>query len=143
MDERDPYAPPRAELPHSAPDRGAPLNALLIGFLIVFAGTSVASSVLRLATLLGAVQMRFDHQQLAIALRVSTFALGCAAALAGGFVCARIAGRRELALGALLGALAIAFGWLVLRDGQFVAVAFGLVLCGSVIGRMVNARYRS
>src|SRR5437868_15383143 len=89
-DEHDPYAPPRAALVPGATRRGSSLNALLVGFLIVFAGTSGAGTLLRLATLLGAVQARFDHIHLAIALRISTFALGCVAALAGGYVCARI-----------------------------------------------------
>lgn len=142
---RDPYAPPLATLRSPAPRRGAPLNALLIGFLVVFAATSIGSTALRFATLLGAVQMRFDHAHLAAALRVSSFALGCAGALAGGYACARIAGHRELALGALQGALAISVGYLaaandvdVLRDFRFVAIAFGLVVLGGWLGARAN-----
>ena len=146
-DDPDPYAPPRADLRSTAQPRGAPLNAVLVGFLIVFVGTSIGGAALRMATLLGAVQMRFDHAHLAIALRIASFALGCATALAGGYACARIAGRRELALGAVLGALTIALGYLasvsdddVPRDVRFMAIAFGLVLLGSFSGLRQNRR---
>jgi hypothetical protein len=145
IETRDPYAPPRAELLPGEARRGSALNALAFGFLIAFAAPNVGTAVLRLATLLGAVQMRFDHVHLALAQRLSSQLLAGVAALAGGYACALIAARRELALGAVLGAHTPAVGYApslgdadALSDRGFMAATFALVLLGSWMGRRQN-----
>jgi hypothetical protein len=75
--------------------------------------------------------------------------IGVLATLAGGYVCARLAGRRELGLSAAQGALALAVGYLTAIGGadalakpRFLAVAFGCGLLGGMLGRLHNETKR-
>lgn len=141
----DPYATPSAALVAPAARPGAPLDALLLGFLVAFVGASVGSSLLHLATLFAPVQARFDHLQLAVATRCAIQLLSVASALAGGYCCARAARRRELALGAVLGAITLVFDALsdagddgALRNLVFMAAIFATTLLGAWLGRRHN-----
>ena len=141
----DPYAAPRATLVAAAARPGAPLDALLLGFLVAFVGASVAGSLLHLATLLAPVQARFDHLQLAVATRLAIQLVSVASAFAGGYCCARAARQRELALGAVLGAITLVVGALsdagndgALRNIVFTAAVFATTLLGALLGRRQN-----
>ena len=141
----DPYAAPRAALVAASTRPGAPLDALLLGFLVAFVGASVGSSLLHLATLLAPVQARFDHLQLAVATRLAIQLVSVASAFAGGYCCARAARQRELALGAVLGAITLVVGALsdagndgALRNIVFTAAVFATTLLGALLGRRQN-----
>jgi len=143
--EDNPYAPPRSGLVTGASSHGKALDALLAGFLAAFAVTSIGGFVLRLAMLLDAVQTRFDHQQLAIAMRQSIQVVGVVAALAGGYLCARVARHREISLSAVQGALVLAVGYQTaagdagaLADTRFLAIAFAASVLGGLMGRLQN-----
>ena len=145
MREHEAYAPPLSRLAADVRPRRSSLNAVLVGFLVACAGTTVGGFLLRLATLLNAVQVRFDHLQLDIAMRQSLQAIGVLATLAGGYVCARLAGRRELTLGATQGLIALAVGYLIavgeadaLAEPRYLAVAFGSGVLGGMLGRIRN-----
>jgi nitrate/nitrite transporter NarK len=139
------FAPPRSRVTTESVAPRKPLDALLAGFLIACGGTTIGGFLLRLAMLLDWVQQRYDHQQLAIAMRNSIQLIGTLATLAGGYVCARVARRRELELTVALGALALAVMYLTaaadsaaLADPRFLAIAFACSMVGGLSGRMRN-----
>ena len=131
---QDPFKPPASNVDVPDTRRGSPLKAVVIGAVVDFGGTMVASVVFfmlfgvylaatgtppdRAASEYGAVG--FDSP-IGLILNI----VGCMFSVLGGFVCARIAKHAEYRLGAILAAVSVALGFLL--GGETVANGVGLV----------------
>jgi hypothetical protein len=145
----DPYATPKAA---STDERlpGGPVKAVLVGLAIDVGGSIVLSTVLAITygVMLARSGMTAEQIAQAIAtpeptsfLSILGYVLGCALSILGGFVCARIARRRDYKLGAILGAISAVLG-LAMAYGQYslienlglTALTFASVMLGTRLG---------
>lgn len=156
MTRNNPYAPPDAKLADPAARPGSPIKAVTIGLAVDLGGTVVATVILALAygIVLGALGATAEEIE-AVTTDMSTdsgffytLALaGLAFSMLGGYVCARIARRSELKLGAVLAAISagvgLAFGGDPSRLGMLISLTIlgiAAVLAGANLGRAKNRR---
>jgi len=156
MTRNNPYAPPDAKLADPAARPGSPIKAVTIGLAVDLGGTVVATVILALAygIVLGALGATAEEIE-AVTTDMSTdsgffytLALaGLAFSMLGGYVCARIARRSELKLGAILAAISagvgLAFGGDPSRLGMLISLTIlgiAAVLAGANLGRAKNRR---
>ena len=156
MTRNNPYAPPDAKLADPAARPGSPIKAVTIGLAVDLGGTVVATVILALAygIVLGALGATAEEIE-AVTTDMSTdsgffytLALaGLAFSMLGGYVCARIARRSELKLGAILAAISagvgLAFGGDPSRLGILISLTIlgiAAVLAGANLGRAKNRR---
>jgi len=147
----NPYAAPHAELREPPRKAGSPFVAVLAGFATDTAGTFACGIVLTFVHAAWMIRSGATNDSIAAlapspALSAANMIVGTAWSVFGGYVCARIAKRRELTLGALQGMLSMLFGlWLSARaewlvDLLLAVATVAAVVAGSAIGRRANAR---
>lgn len=119
MSAANPYAPPDAKLADPPPRPGSPVKAVTLGLLVDIGGTTLAT--LLLAFVYGVVLAASGAGSEEIAAAVdggladswlfyATSGVGLAFSVLGGYVCARIARRAELKLGAVMAGLSAVIG---------------------------------
>ena len=150
----NPFKPPSADVDIPDTRRGSPVRALVLGVVVDFAGTMVASTVFFL--LIGAylassgtpadqvVSYEFGlDSPIGIVLNI----VGALFSVLGGYVCARVAKHAEYRLGAILAGVNVVLG--LLLGGEAAANAYGLissvitiaaVMIGTHIGAQQNRR---
>lgn len=156
MTANNPYAPPDAKLADPAGRPGSPIKAVTLGLAVDLGGTIVATVILALGygIVLGASGSSAEEIQ-AVTTNAPTdsgffymLALaGLAFSMLGGYVCARIAKRSELRLGAILAAISagvgLAFGGDPSQLGMLISLTIlgiAAVLAGANLGRAKNRR---
>jgi len=153
----NPFKPPDARVRDQPPRPGSPLRAILTGLSVDIGGSLLVGIVLSLVHIavlagsgLSAEQVQAAQQSIPPA---SPFAilgtvLGALCSVAGGFVCARIAGRDEWRTGGIMAGLSAFFG-LLLGSGSETApemivlltlCTLACVLLGVKYGRDANLR---
>ncbi|RQP23141.1 MFS transporter [Piscinibacter terrae] len=155
--QNNPYIPPAAELKDVPRPPGSPIKAIGLGFLVDMVATVVGGAILGFSYAFVLGKQGLSHEQITSALRdqhsmTTTIGLvgvviGTAASFLGGWVCARIARRNELRLGAALAAVLTLFGLIFAGDGRLPlpellvasVLTVGAVMAGSVLGRSRNA----
>jgi len=152
----NPYAPPDAKLADPAAGPGSAAKAVAIGLAVDIGGTTIATVILALAygIVLGALGASAEEIE-AVITNVPTdsgffymVALGgLAFSMLGGFVCARIAKRSELKLGAILAAISAGLGLALGGDETQLGTMISLtllgiaaVIAGARIGQARNRR---
>lgn len=153
----NPYAPPEATV-HDLPARpGSAFKAIALGLATDIGGTLLATIVLAViyGVALGAAGIKGD--EIAATIRASatdswffyaTTLVGLGFSVLGGFVCARIARRSELKLGAILATLSAVSGLALAGDEQqqlgtllsLTLLGIGAVLVGARLGLARNRR---
>jgi hypothetical protein len=153
---KNPYAPPDAKLADPAAAPGSPLKALAAGLAVDLGGSIVSTILLAIGygIVLGALGASVEEIE-SVTSNLPTdsplFYLATLAGLAfswlGGYVCARIAKRAELKLGALLAALSAGVGLAIGGDpgrlGMLISltlVGIAAVIAGAQMGRAKNRR---
>jgi len=150
-DPENPYAAPHAELRETPRAAGSPFLAVLAGFATDTAGTFVSGIALTFVHAVWMIHSGATADGIAAlastpALSAANMIVGTAWSIFGGYVCARIAKRRELTLGALQGSLSMLLGlWLSARaeallDLLLAIATIAAVVAGSAIGRRANLR---
>jgi hypothetical protein len=116
----DPYAPPGARL-EDKHGPGSMVKAILVGLGVDIGGSLVSGIVLGMACAAilaasGASPEEFDTSFANISplspVSVVGSLIGCGLSVWGGYLCARIARRREYALGAVVAVIPTAASWL-------------------------------
>ena len=152
----NPYAPPEATV-HDLPRKpGSAFKAVALGLATDIGGTLAATVILALiyGAALGAAGVR--GEEIASTMRASatdswffyvTTLVGLGFSVLGGYVCARIARRSELTLGAVLAALSAILGLALAGDEpqlgtllSLTLVGIGAVLAGAQLGLARNRR---
>jgi hypothetical protein len=145
----NPYAAPQARVADAPAGRGSVLKALALGLLVDLGGTFAVGLVLGMVGLFAIGMSPEEVTAAANSTDSWLFYVGGAAGLAcsvlGGYVCARVAGRSELKLGAVLAGLSAVAGGLIAFDevrlGTFLALTLlgiGAVLAGARWGAARN-----
>lgn len=150
----NPYAPPQASVKDLPPAAGSAVKAVSLGLLADIGGTLVATTVFLLGygIVLGASGASAEEIAAAADLTSTDSWLfyagtlvGLCFSVLGGYVCARIARRAELKLGAVLAVLSAAIGILLADDhyqlGTLLSVtlaSIGAVMVGARLGYAKN-----
>lgn len=152
-DSQNPYTPPEARV-KDEPSPGSPIKAVLVGLAVDIGGSIAAGVVLTLVygILLGSAGA--TPEEIAVAAAAISpgswvfnvgVAMGCGFSVWGGYLCARIAGRREYVSGAAMAiismAIAVAFGSDAYPAGLNLALSiatFGAVMFGVRVGVAKN-----
>jgi len=135
----NPYAPPEATV-HDAPPRpGSAFKAVALGLAVDIGGSLIATVILALiyGVALGAAGVK--REDIAATMQASAtdswffyaatlFGLGFS--VLGGYVCARIARRSELKLGAILAVLSALSGLVLATDELQLGTLLSLTLAG-------------
>jgi hypothetical protein len=150
----NPYAPPEAAVQDLPARPGSAFRAIVLGFATDIGGTLVATIILALiyGVALGAAGIK--GEEIAATIRASatdswffyaTTLVGLGFSVLGGFVCARIARRSELKLGAILATLSAISGLALAGDElqlgtllSLTLLGFGAVLVGARLGLARN-----
>src|SRR3954453_17348364 len=144
----NPYAPPEASV-HDEPLRpGSAFKAIAVGLVVDIGGSLIGTVLLALvyAAALGAAGVK--HEDIAATLQASNgdslffyagILVGLGFSVLGGYVCARIARRAELKLGAILAALSAISGLGSAGDEPQLGLVLRLSLLG-VGGLLVRRR---
>ena len=135
----NPYAPPDASV-HDLPSKpGSPFKAVAMGLLVDIGGSLIGTIILAVlyGIALGAAGAK--REEIAAAMQASatdswffyasTF-VGLGFSVLGGYVCARIARRSEVKLGAILAALSAIAGLAFAGDGVELGTLLSLTLLG-------------
>lgn len=150
----NPFKPPSADVDVPDTRRGSPIKALVLGVVVDFAGTMVASTVffLLFGAYLAASGTPADaaanyglglDSPMGIVLNI----VGSLFSVLGGYVCARVAKHSEYGLGGILAVVNVVLG--LLLGGEAAANAYGLissvitfaaVMVGTHIGAQQNRR---
>lgn len=158
MQSQSPYSPPSAPLKdvRVAKKPGSALLAVLTGLGVDFGGTTIAGIIYVLIYTILGLNRGMTREQIEAAMQTVDFgspsfliltAVGLAFSFAGGLVCARMARKNELALGALLAGIsaciglfmgASAYSWWV--NVVMATLGSALILGGAAYGRNKNAR---
>jgi hypothetical protein len=144
----NPYAPPEAALKDLPAKAGSAFKAVALGFAADIGGTFLAGMVLALVygAVLGASGASME-EILASSKDIGTDSwlfyagtlVGLAFSVLGGYVCARIARRNEMKLGAILAGLSALVGVLFSGEAYQLGTLLSLTLAG--IGAvMIGAR---
>jgi hypothetical protein len=157
--QQNPYTPPQAELADAEPPPGSPVKAVVLGLVVDIGGTLGASVVLGIVYGFHLAASGASGEELAELsanipldswVGIASTVLGCAFSALGGYVCARIAGRSEYKLGAILGVistlvgLSMAIGYYPQRINVTLAVVtFLAVMLGARIGYIRNRSARA
>lgn len=156
MSTNNPYAPPDAKLADPAAAPGSPIKAVAIGLAVDLGGSIVASILLVLAygIVLGALGVSAEEIE-SVTSNMPTDSplfylatlVGLGFSALGGYVCARIAKRAELKLGAILAAISAGIGLAIGGDpgrlGMLISLTLlgiAAVIAGARIGRAKNRR---
>jgi len=150
----NPYAPPEATLHDQPAKPGSAFKAIALGLAVDIGGSLLATIILALiyGAALGAAGVK--GEDIAATMRASAtdswfFYVGTLAGLSfsvlGGYVCARIARRSEIKLGAILAAVSAISGFLLAGDEQqlgtllsLTLLGFGAVIAGARLGLARN-----
>ena len=151
----NPYAPPEAAVQDLPPRPGSAFKAIAFGLATDIGGTLLATIIMALiyGAALGAAGV--NSEEIAATLRASAtdswffYALalvGLGFSVLGGYVCARIARRSEMKLGAILAAASAVSGFFLAGDEQqqlgtllsLTLLGFGAVLVGARLGLAKN-----
>ena len=154
MTTRNPYAPPDAKLADPAATPGSPLKAVTLGLAVDLGGTVIAAILIAAAygIVLGALGASTEEIEAVTANMPTDSALfyltalaGLGCSMLGGYVCARIAKRGELKLGAVLAAISAGIGLALGGDpgqlGMLISLTLlgiAAVLAGANLGRAKN-----
>ena len=135
---RDPYAPPSANVEVADSRRGSAVKAVLVGLAVDIGSTIVFSLAASIAygVYLGATGSAPGEMAKAMAaitydspLGMALAIVGCLFSMLGGYVCARIARHAEYRLGFIMCALSLLLvAFTRSDDGMHAAVAAALVL---------------
>jgi hypothetical protein len=157
MQNENPYAAPKARLGGGDAPPGAAWKAVILGLVVDVGGSTVAgiALVLLYGMALGAsgasaeeIAEQISHPARDSWFSILGFVIGTGFSILGGYVCARIARRAELKLGAITAALStlIALVMSLQQEPDMALVAtivtFGAVVSGALAGRARN-RQRS
>jgi hypothetical protein len=152
----NPYAPPEATLQDPPPQAGSAFKAIALGLAVDIGGTLVAGAIL--AFVYGMVLAASGTGAEEIAASMSTIptdswlfyaatVVGLGFSVLGGYVCARVARRSELKLGAILAAVSAVLGIVLSADhyqlGTLLSLTLagiGAVLLGARLGYAKNRR---
>ncbi len=139
---RDPYAPPGARL-EDKPGPGSMVKAVLVGLGVDICGSLVAGIVLGMvyAAILAASGASPEEIETAFAnisplspMSILGSLTGCGLSVWGGYLCARIARRREYALGAVVAAISTAASLMMASHYPIgVNLALSIATFGSVM----------
>jgi hypothetical protein len=148
----DPYAPPEARV-EDRREPGSPFKAVLVGVAVDVGGSLVAGVVLGMAFagVLAASGASPEHIAAAFAnlsplspMFIAGSLIGCGLSVWGGYLCARIARRREYGLGAVVAVISAAASLLMGGEqpaGLNLALSiatFGAVMFGARFGHARN-----
>jgi len=135
----NPYAPPEATVHDLPPRPGSAFKAIALGLAVDVGGSLIATVILAViyGAALGAAGVR--REDIAATMQASAtdswffyagvlFGLGFS--MLGGYVCARIARRSELKLGAILAALSALLGLALAGDDHQLGTLLSLTLAG-------------
>jgi hypothetical protein len=143
------YQPPTAEVHDQPATQGSAVKAVSLGLLVDIGGTLLLSVVVFSAYAVVQAGNGMSVEQIEAELGnlppTSLFfivmtLLGCGLSVLGGYVCARIARRRDYRLGVVLGALSTTLGLLLGSDesaGMLAATAllsFAAIMLGTRLG---------
>ena len=148
MSRSNPYAPPGAALQDLPAKAGSPLKAIMFGLVVDMVGTTVGSLLLGAIYGIALAASGASLDELGAAAEgaaadswlfwIST-AMGLAFSVLGGYVCARIARRNELRLGAILALVSAILGYLI-ASGHYELGAFLSLTIASIAAVMGGAR---
>lgn len=147
----NPYSPPDAKLADPADHSpGSPVKAVLLGALVDIGGSLILSTVMGIAMVMFLSQQNMTPEQIGEAFasmpggslfRIVGMVLGTGMSMLAGYVCARIARRRDFKLAGILGAISVSAGYLFSGDPNSVGVnlfnavvTFAAVLAGARLG---------
>jgi len=150
----NPYTPPEATVADQPPAPGSPIKAVALGMLTDIGGSIVVGGVLSIVYGIVLAQQGLTPEQAMDAIKnapilspfglIST-AMGLGFSFLGGYVCARIAKRSELRLGAVMAVLNTVLGLLLSGDQTsapklivLVLLSIAAVMVGSWKGRVKN-----
>jgi hypothetical protein len=154
MSAPNPYAPPQAALKDAQPAAGSAVKAITLGLVADIGGTFAATIVFVVVygIVLGASGA--SPEEIAAAAEISstdswlfyvTALLGLGFSVLGGFVCARVARRDEMKLGAVLAAISAVLGFALAGDtyqlGTLLSLSLasiGAVMAGARLGYAKN-----
>ena len=144
----NPYAPPEAAVRDLPAQAGSAFKAVAFGLAADIGGTFLAGIVLALVygVVLGASGASTE-EIVASTRAIGTDSwlfyagtlVGLACSVLGGYVCARIARRSEMKLGAVLAAVSAVLGWLLAGDYYQLGTLLSLTLA-SIGAVMVGAK---
>jgi hypothetical protein len=144
----NPYAPPQASLKDAPPGAGSAIKAVALGLVADIGGTFAATLVLMViyGMVLGAsgagveeITAAADFASTDSWLFYVSGAVGLAFSVLGGYVCARIARRKEMQLGAVLAAISAVSGFFLAGDTYQLGTLLSLTLA-SIGAVMAGAR---
>lgn len=147
MSAPNPYAPPQAAVRDAPPGAGSAIKAVTLGLLADIGGTFAASIVLMVVygIVLGASGASVEEISAADLTSTDSWlfyvgvAVGLAFSVLGGYVCARIAKRNEMKLGAVTAIISAAIGLLLAADQYQLGTNLSMTLA-AIIAVMVGAR---
>jgi hypothetical protein len=143
------YQPPTAEVHDQPATQGSAVKAVSLGLLVDIGGTLLLSVVVFSAYAVVQAGNGMSVEQIEAELGnlpptsllfIVMTLLGCGLSVLGGYVCARIARRRDYRLGVVLGALSTTLGLLLGSDesaGMLAATAllsFAAIMLGTRLG---------
>jgi hypothetical protein len=151
----NPYAPPEATVDDLPARPGSAFKAIALGLATDIGGTLLATILLAVIYGAGLGAAGVKGEEIAATLRASatdswffyaTALVGLGFSGLGGYVCARVARRSELKLGAILAALSAILGLALAGDEQqqlgtllsFTLAGIGAVLAGARLGLSRN-----
>jgi hypothetical protein len=144
----NPYAPPLAALKDGPAAAGSPVKAVALGLLTDVGGTFAAAVVLMVVYGVALGVSGAGEEQIAAAADFSSTdswqfyagtLLGLAFSVLGGYVCARVARRNEMRLGAVTAALSAVLGLLISADQFQLGTNLSMTLA-AIIAVMTGAR---
>lgn len=147
MSAPNPYAPPQAAVRDGPPGAGSVIKAVTFGLLADIGGTFAATMVLMVAygIVLGASGASFEEISAVDLTSTDSWlfwvggAVGLGFSVLGGYVCARIAKRNEMKLGAVTATISAAIGLLLAADQYQLGTNLSMTLA-AIIAVMVGAR---
>ena len=145
----NPYAPPDATVHDLPPRPGSAFKAIALGVAVDVGGSLFATIVLALIYGVFLAAAGVKREDIAATMQATAtdswfyyvgVVVGLGFSVLGGYVCARIARRSELKLGAILAALSAILGLAFAGDEQQLGTLLSLTLAG--IGAvLVGARF--
>ena len=135
----NPYAPPEATVHDLPPRPGSVFKAIALGLAVDVGGSLFATVILALIYGASLAAGGVKREDIAATMQATAndswffyagVALGLGFSVLGGYVCARIARRSELKLGAILAALSAVLGLAFAGDEQQLGTLLSLTLLG-------------
>jgi hypothetical protein len=147
MSSPNPYAPPQAAVRDAPPGAGSAIKAVALGLLADIGGTFAASIMLMVGygIVLGASGASVEEISAADLTSTDSWlfyvggAVGLAFSVLGGYVCARVAKRNEMQLGAVTAIISAVIGLLLAADQYQLGTNLSMTLA-AIIAVMVGAR---